>query len=400
MGILTLSKTVSEIGTALRLVVWPLHAYLLTKDPTIIVLILAVEQVVTTIVSFFSSYVADVFNRKKMMILDEVVSGLCTLSLFFLTKDTIYWAIPISVVWAFVNELTVNSHTLFIDDIRKKDECLRQQFAKFELPIHIVAAVTILIGSAIAEFIGTRIVFIVDAITFFICALLITRIEYQNIVKKVQIPGIKDVVRYYKEGIHYITKTNATLKLLLLATAGIIFVQGITFTTHIQFMKIELDASNYHIGLWRLAIKLAFIFSSALLLHKFTHKIKNTTIVPIGLSIIALSYIAMFLSQNIWIFIVAMFCSSLGVHLYSTALKTETIAEVPENMKSRMSGYRLFVVNISYAAGQILNIWLITLVATGRYNYLGAFVADAFIIGLFLLALQKHHRIEKIGMEL
>ena len=147
IGILSLSKAISEVGTALRLVIWPLYAYLISKDPKIIVIILAVEQIVTTIVSFFGSYISDVFNRKTMMILDETVSGLCTLSLFFLTKDTIYWAIPISIVWAFINTLTENANALFVNDIKKEDECLRQQFAKYDLNIHLVGAATILVGS-------------------------------------------------------------------------------------------------------------------------------------------------------------------------------------------------------------------------------------------------------------
>ena len=86
-----------------------------------------------------------------------------------------------------------------------------------------------------------------------------------------------------------------------------------------------------------------------------------------------------------------MFVSSLGVHIYSTALKTETIAEVPNDMKSRMSGYRLFVVQASYAVGQVLNIWLITLASTGRFSYLGAFILDFIFIGIFFLALKKHN---------
>ena len=391
IGILSLSKAISEVGTALRLVIWPLYAYLISKDPKIIVIILAVEQIVTTIVSFFGSYISDVFNRKTMMILDETVSGLCTLSLFFLTKDTIYWAIPISIVWAFINTLTENANALFVNDIKKEDECLRQQFAKYDLNIHLVGATTILVGSGIAELIGARAIFIVDAITFFICAGLISTIKYHNPVKKLDIPGIKEMVKYYKEGLDYISQTNTTLKLLLFTTAGIIFTQGIAFTTHIQYMKIELDASNYHIGFWRLAVKLAFIFSSYLFLQKFIQKVKNTTLVPLGFSIIGMCYLAMFLSPNIWFFIGAMFVSSLGVHIYSTALKTETIAEVPNDMKSRMSGYRLFVVQASYAVGQVLNIWLITLASTGRFSYLVAFILDFIFIGIFFLALNKHN---------
>jgi len=120
-------------------------------------------------------------------------------------------------------------------------------------------------------------------------------------------------------------------------------------------------------------------------------KVKNTTLVPLGFSIIGMCYLAMFLSPNIWFFIGAMFVSSLGVHIYSTALKTETIAEVPNDMKSRMSGYRLFVVQASYAVGQVLNIWLITLASTGRFSYLVAFILDFIFIGIFFLALNKHN---------
>ena len=97
--IFIISKTVSRIGTSLRLIVWPLYAFTLTLDPKIPVLMLIANSVGSTIGGLFSGYIADKFNRKKVIIIDDLICGVFTIIIPFLSKETILYAIPISLIW-------------------------------------------------------------------------------------------------------------------------------------------------------------------------------------------------------------------------------------------------------------------------------------------------------------
>lgn len=390
--ILKYSKTVSQVGTCLRLIIWPLQAFLLTKDPSIIPIILAVEQITETIFSMFSGYLADRFNRKAIIIIDDIISGLCSFSLCLLTATTIWWCIPISIVWSISNSLSLNSKELLLNDIKGSDDTLRTQLASYDLPLNVVGIFTILIGSFIVEYVGLRPVFIFDAITFFVCAFFICFIKYKPELSQVKFPTFRSKLNYFVEGHKYVTKENKWLLSLCVITGLFMIAQGLTSTSHIQFLKTELGSSDLVIGFWRFSIRVAFLIGSYILLNKYIKKISNTKILLLSIFMMIATYSVFTASNNQILFLIIMCLNSIGLYFFQTSVKAEAISLATKEMQARANTYRIFIANATYAIGQIISIWTIQLPGTGRINYFSAFIIDLFVLAVFAILIYKKKR--------
>lgn len=389
IAIIKYSKTISEVGTCLRLIVWPLHAFLLTKNPAIIPIILAVEQVTETIVSMFSGYIADRYNRKYVIMIDDIISGLCTLSLFFLNEKTIWLAIPISIIWSISNGLAENSKNLLINDVKNSDQNLRTQFASIDTPLRIVAVTTTLIGSFFVELMGTKHIFLFDAATFFICAWLLRYIEYKTEITKSEFPTLKSKIDYYKEGHNYLLKGNRAILPLFIAGGVLLCGQGLAFPSHIQFLKEELGSNDFFIGIWRLSIMVAFLVGNLYLTRKSAENISNKRMICLGALMLAVSYLAFSVNSSIYFFMAIMFANSIGIQVFRLALQSEAISLATSEMQGRMNAYRIFINNATYALGQVICIWTISLPGTGRINYAAAFILDVIVLFIFLYFIKK-----------
>lgn len=368
--LLILSKTMSEIGSCLRLIVWPLQAFLLTNDPSMPIIMFIVDQGGHVLGSFVSGYFSDKFNRKNIIIFDDILCGIATILLGCLSASTIYWAIPIGILWSMSNTIALNSYDLFVNDIKEKDTNLRTQYAKIDTPLQIVAIASFIIGGFLVEKIGTFSVFIFDGITFFICAALLTFINYrfEPITDNSKF-SFKKELDFYFDGYKFIFKTK-WLFYIIIIHAILSTCQGVIFTTYIPFMKVELNASDYHIGFWRLAIAIAFLIANFIMQYKTFEKYSNIKFMKIGISILALSYCAMFFSFGVYPFLFLVLINFIGLHLNRVSMRTEILEGVGAEIKGRVNGARILVGDLFYLFGHVLNLLLIKVYATGKINFL------------------------------
>jgi len=392
INIVILSKAISEIGTSIRLIIWPLFAYILTQDPSIIVVVLIADQVGASIGSFISGYIADKFNRKFIIISNEVLCAFFTVSLGFLTKDYVYLAIPISVLWGMTDSIAINSFNLFIEEIKIKDISLRKQFAKVDIPIHIIAIITFFVGGIIAEQVSIKAIFIFDGITFLLCAFVFSSITYDNTnkLKETQFVSFKNKMVFFFEGYRYILSKNRSLLWICIIIVLFTIAQGLSFTTYIPYLQKELMANEFHVGLWRLSIRSGHLIAAIILQIKLIEKFHNVSVLRLSSVVVFITYFVMYFIVNLYGFIAVILVNFIGFGLLAQAIKAETIQQSPQKLKGRINAVRLATINIFFLLGHIFNYWIIKTPNTGRINFLIGSCIYVIVFLILIIKLKAH----------
>jgi len=379
--LLTLARSISIVGTSFQLIVWPLFAYFLTNDSSILVTMFVADQIGILLGSLFSGYFVDRINKKKLIIIDDIISGVITLSIGFLTVETIYLAFPLSILWGIVNGIGLNALDLLINDL-KEEENLRTQFAMIDKKIQAVAIVAYLVGGYFVEKFGLRFVFVVDALTYFICALVVYKINISSVSQTKHFEKIKSKFEVLMSGFIYVWKSNKNLLYICVIVGFSAIAQGLCYTSSIPYMKAHFLVSDFHIASWRLIAKIGFLFANYLITFRYFEKQTNRTILFCGLIVLSITYLLAFLSINIWMFLCVMMINYFGLQFFRLSIRSETIELAPVELSGRVQSVRLFFGSFFYLLGTIINMWLVK-ISDGKYSFLIAFVV--FLLLVFLV---------------
>ncbi|HEX2913472.1 MAG TPA: MFS transporter [Chloroflexia bacterium] len=104
--LLWLGQGVSQIGTMMRLSAIGWQIYILTRDPLQLGIIGVCRVLPLVLFSFVSGPTADAVNRRKLLLVAEVILGLCSLSLALLTMTNminVWWIYGIIIFSSAVN---------------------------------------------------------------------------------------------------------------------------------------------------------------------------------------------------------------------------------------------------------------------------------------------------------
>ena len=254
---------VSSIGS--KILSFCLSLYILeqTGSATIFASILAVSIIPTLIISPIAGVIADHFNKKYMMVIFDFLSG--TLILYFcilfilkgaFTVNNIYFLVILeSIISSFYNPLT----TSILPYCVEKEDLIDANGLNsiFFTTSNIIAPI---IGASLLGFLGLLVVLIIDCVSFYLSAISEIFINIQFIKKDTKL-NVRAFVLEIKEGFQII-KNIKILSVILLLGLMVNLVYSPIMSIGLNYItKINLDISDYKIGILNSIITISTLFA-------------------------------------------------------------------------------------------------------------------------------------------
>ena len=143
-------------------------------------------------------------------------------------------------------------------------------------------------------------------------------------------------------------------------------------SNYIPFIQNELGGTEKDIGYWRISISVAFLFSNLFMQIKFMEKFHNIKMSIIFIAFAALSFCLMYYVYSLYMFLIVILLNCFCHNIARNSLSSESIKSSPNHLIGRVSGVRLFIANIAWLVGHLINYWTIRLSETGRINFIFA----------------------------
>ncbi|MBN2907915.1 MFS transporter [Polycladomyces sp. WAk] len=178
--ILAASKGISDIGNFLNMVIFNLYAYVLTGSAWAMGLFMAIRLFGGFFFGFFSGILADWMNRKTLMIFADIIRGV---ALVLLVLAPIQWSMVLLAVTSFIlgsfgqvfNVALQSSIPVIVG---------KEQLVKANSLINALQSVGMVIGTLTAgialNVLGYRPLFLFDAFTFFLSAVILIFLPIQT----------------------------------------------------------------------------------------------------------------------------------------------------------------------------------------------------------------------------
>lgn len=239
------------------------------------------EMIPFMIFGVFAGVVVDKFSRKHIMIISDVLSGFITMSVIFV--GDIKFIYIIAFIASLVNVFRNPAQSSFEPNlVQKEDIALMNSFeASANSIIQIIGSA---FGAAVVGFVGVRDAFILDGISFFLSALIITTIfvkenHTEKLTKEIKESKInkRNITHELMEGITIIFK-NKSIKLMTLIDMYLTFamaMQGpLMYIFLIQSLKMNSKSANKAWGILLSSLGIGAIMGS-LVLGILVKKYKN-----------------------------------------------------------------------------------------------------------------------------
>jgi len=351
------------LGNGMHFVAISWLAYETDKNPVTVGILVSLSVIPGIISSFFTGTVADRFDRKRILIYMDIFRGLVVLSLPLInlfSEVTLWYLYLVTIL------VTVGSNFFFpalkgiLKDVVHEDLFLRVVSAN-STALQIGA----ILGSGSAGFIISYVspyaVFVIDACTFLISAILLSTLKYTKTSKIVETKNKVSFYTDFKEGINYLFKRKI---LLFLYAMG--FIPGVIFDVVNSLLSSYTDKS---LGLGVKAYGIldsSFAVGSVIVGLYLVSFIKNKnaeyTIYKYSFIGIAISLLIISIANNIYIGILGLFLLGATTMFESTSRRTLIIKNLDSDYIGRVESFY----------------WIVLCAFTPVFSIISSFAASQF----------------------
>ncbi len=208
--------------------------------------------------------IIDRFNRKKILIISDVIRGHLALGFLFVTPEQIWLLFVIEFLLFSGSAFFQPAKNAIIPNITTKEK-LTAANALSQTTWGVMLALGSLLGGIVVSISGFYLAIAINSITFFISAYFIKTIQYKE--KSEQEPGLLSANQNqsswgdFKQGLLYILKDRFILAIIMIkpgwAVAG-----GIILTLHTKFGEDIFNAEGYGTGILYMCRGLGVIIGS------------------------------------------------------------------------------------------------------------------------------------------
>jgi len=331
-----IAQIISVTGTWLQMTAMPWLVYSITNSPLLLGTVSFLGQIPILLISPFAGAAADHYNKRKILIISQLVLALQALLLAVLTisgKIQIYHLFILAILLGIASAFDMPARQSFIIELVGKDDLMNA----IALNSFIINS-TRMIGPAVAGILvasfGEGLCFLLNSISF-IPVIIILFIIKSTLISHAD--KSTPISQKLVSGVNYVrnSKDISSLILMISATSAIIsfpmvlmpvFVKEV-FKLDVKFLGILMSASG--IGTLIGALRIASNKSSGNL-----KKIIFYSAIGFGISVIAFS-----LSKNIYLTI--LFIACVGYFMVSQLVSTNTLIQmlVSDDMRGRVMGF-------------------------------------------------------------
>lgn len=361
--LLLISRFTSDIGNAIFKFALSLYVLDVTGSAGIFSVMLSLTILPGVLVSIFAGAIVDKYDKKKIIILADVLSGigvlLISLLLSFYSSNVtmfVFYVIGVSVVQAFLN-LAINSSLPNIVD-KERVPSVNSMFQAMGAVINIIGPI---ISSVLYAYIGIQMVTLINGITFLAGGLITCFIVFRPI-RDLQpsdqgfsiISDVKFVLNYVRQ--------RKILRFFILTLIVLNFVyMPITMLVmpHINYNVI--DVSGIQLSIIQAALGVGVMIGALYVgvSPSTGHILRNFHWLVFALStsvgVWAFAALPVLQDMSLWVAVIGFSVALMFVGTFNTASLIPVYSylqlEVPENIRGRVFGVATTALNISVPIG-------------------------------------------------
>lgn len=289
-SLLISGKIISQLGDQVYAFALSWYILDLTKSSFQMAVFLVIDTLVVAVVSPFGGIVADRLNRKKILVWMDGVRGLVVLLAAFLLYSHLLqiWMIYVSAVFlGFCGSVFSPAAGAIIPNVVENDQ-LTQAVSLNNFTGSFCAAIGLLLSGMLYNLIGIFAIFIMNAFSYFVSALLEAAVRLPSIAKAVRtgassfIPSAKKTVEELREGLQYVVKNRLILNLTIFIALFNLFVFPAVIVLFPYTFNVILKAEPFQLALSQSSGWIA-ILASNLLAPLFLKRIRFRTSIFLAL---------------------------------------------------------------------------------------------------------------------
>lgn len=363
--IVVIGEIISLFGNAIQRFCMSLYILDLTGSAAIFSRILAISTIPYILFAPIAGLLADTVNRKKIMVyLDFFSAGLMAIYSIILIsgRDNIIIVGSIMFMLSTIYTLYSPSVTACIPQIVEKDK-----LATANGIIQQVGAIVNLVGPIVAgllySFIEIKTIVIINAISFFISAIIELFLEIPDLQlkEKIKTPILQSFKEMKKSFIYLKEKKKIVLGIIVSYGLTNIFVVPILSVVSPYFIKIKLNMPSVIYGFVEAIFVIGMILGGLLITFRpkmFKMKDIHKTMYPMVVAIVIIGISTHLTRTNKFIVLGLYSIGGLGIML-SLALSniislTYIQQEIKEDMLGKVSAFSTAIATASVAPGQLI----------------------------------------------
>ena len=283
------AELVSTIGDSLIDIAAAILVYRLTGSALAVGFVLMATAAPSLVLGLFAGVFVDRYDRKTIMIVCDVLRGLFVLTIPFLISFGVVWIYLAVAVISAIGTFFNPAHASVLPDIAS-DEELAAANSMLSISGFGSTALGFAAGGLIASGASIEWAFYVNAITFFVSAIVLSRIDIPK-VDAAATTSSQSVLRNLSAGFGFLWERDV-LRSFLLISVGVAVAFGLHNALLLPFAVTALNASEWVFGVQEALTSVAFVIA-ALLMATRADRLREgqwLTISLIGMGVIGVAY--------------------------------------------------------------------------------------------------------------
>jgi len=363
--LLTTGGFISTIGDYLYNIGLLISLYSVTKSVGAVTLMWLSRAVLRIPVQYIAGIITDNYNKKKIIVLTNLISVIIAFSFIFLTPKTLWIAYILAFLLQSLNDIDVSSETALLPELVPKEE-LSYANSVFS----VLESVSIFLSPALAGIIykvyDSNILFKINALSFLIAGILFTFIKYSC--EKSMGTTLKfELIKSGKEGYNILSKYTDVKNLFILVSVYALLGRFYeTYKVIVADVLLRINAD----GIIYFDYALAFGGLLVPLIIKALSKYKQLNVFIITSLIISLGYIVFGYSNSFVITFISLIVLGTTFSIQGIYSKTIIQKNIPQEYIGRVFSFYKILLTAFAIIGLVI--------ANPLYNTVG--IGNAFLI--------------------
>lgn len=346
---------------------------------------LATLMIVITIPSLVFSVVSGVyvdrFDRKKMMIISDLLRAILVLGFLFVrTEELLPLLYGVAFLQASIATLFNPARSALLPRIVGEEKLLAANSVSQTSRIVFNVLGTTAAGILAATTSTFAVAFVVDSLTFFVSAALISRIRTSG---RPEEASERKAWEDMKEGFRVMVASRP-LRGVLIAAGVAMLGLGATNVLLVPFLVEDLMVSEAYFGLVEVSQVVAMVIAGSVV-ALLAAKIRPAALVSGGLLGVGVAIGAMAFPNHLWQVLVVLFFAGLAITPTQAGVSTLTQTLIPDAMRGRVGGalsalvsgatvFSMGFAGVAAAAMGVRNVFLLAGVISGAAGILAWFM--------------------------
>lgn len=292
-SLLWTSQLISTMGSALTSLAASIYVYRLTGSAASVGLMLIATAAPSLIVGLIAGVFVDRYDRKKIMVISNVIRAILVFSIPFLVANNIAWLYIIVALSASIGQFFDPALESIMPEVASEEE-LAAANSMMAISSFGSTAIGFAASGLIASQADIRWAFYLDALSFLVSTLLIFFVRVKPIPTEGTV-GVRLVFRNVQSGLRFLYDTPI-LRSLFLVSIPVLISFGLTNALLLPFADQALGATEFEYGIQEGLTSLGFVFGSLLMAGIFDRLREGPWIAfsYLGMGLVGIAYSQVF----------------------------------------------------------------------------------------------------------